>query len=211
MQAAGLDAFLAGGLDAFLASYNCFYGWSGRFPGQLQLFFMDSKGDGKHFWNVLFSTRFGPVFMVVCRSAGGWFGRFPGQWFGRFPAQLQLFFMNSKGDGKHFWNVLGVCLWWFAVAQAAGLDAFLAGGLDAFLASYNCVFYEAFLKRIWKGNGKHFWNVLFSTRFGPVFMVVCRSAGGWFGRFPAQWFGRFPGQLRFLPSFVPWFLSSSFP
>ena len=49
VQAAGLDAFLAGGLDAFLASYNCFYGWSGRFPGQLQLFFMDSKGDGKHF------------------------------------------------------------------------------------------------------------------------------------------------------------------
>ena len=81
--------------------------------------------------------------MVVCRSAGGWFGRFPAQWFGRFPGQLQLFFMDSKGDGKHFGNVLfstclGLCLWWFAVVQAAGLDAFLAGGLDAFLASYNC-------------------------------------------------------------------------
>ena len=76
--------------------------WFGRFPGQLQLVSMDSKGDGKHFGNVLFSTRFGPVSMVVCRSAGGWFGRFPGRWFGRFPGQLQLFFMDSKGDGKHF-------------------------------------------------------------------------------------------------------------
>ena len=106
-QAAGLNAFVASGLDAFLARYNCFlwilkvtgstlcwhYGgwfgrfpgqWFGRFPGQLHLFFMDSKGDGRHFWNVLFSGRLGPVSMVVCCSAGGWFGRFRGQWFGRF-------------------------------------------------------------------------------------------------------------------------------
>ena len=55
MQAAGLDAFLAGGLDAFLASHNCFL-WIPKVTG-----------------NVLFSTRFGPVSMVVCRSAGGWF------------------------------------------------------------------------------------------------------------------------------------------
>ena len=34
--------------------------------------------------------------------------------------------------------VLALCLWWFAVAQAAGLDAVVASGLDAFFASYNC-------------------------------------------------------------------------
>ena len=34
--------------------------------------------------------------------------------------------------------VLALCIWWFAVAQAAGLDAFVASGLDAFFASYNC-------------------------------------------------------------------------
>ena len=45
---------------------------------------------------------------------------------------LQLFFMDSKSDGRHFFRVcfwlcfllvLGLCLWWFAVVQAAGLDA----------------------------------------------------------------------------------------
>ena len=116
--------------------------WFGRFPGQLHLFFMDSKGDGRHFWNVLFSGRLGPVSMVVCCSAGGWFGRCRGQWFGRFPGQLHLFFMDSKGDGRHFWNVL------------------------------------------------------FSGRLGPVSMVVCCSAGGWFGRCRGQWFGRFLRQLQ---------------
>ena len=185
------------GLDAFLASYNCFL-WIPKVTGSI------------------FETFCFPLVLDLClwwfavvQAAG--LDAFLASGLDAFLASYNCFFMNSKGNGKHFWNVLGVCLWWFAVAQAAGLDAFLAGGLDAFLASYNCVFYEAFLKRIWKGNGKHFWNVLFSTRFGPVFMVVCRSAGGWFGRFPGQWFGRFPGQLRFLPSFVPWFLSSSFP
>ena len=64
-QAVDLDAFVASGLDAFLARYN----W-------------DSKG--------------------LCWHYGGWFGRFPGQWFGRFPGQLHLFFMDSKGDGRHF-------------------------------------------------------------------------------------------------------------
>ena len=37
---------------------------------------MDSKSDGRHFSGLflaLFFTRFGPVLMVVCRSAGGWF------------------------------------------------------------------------------------------------------------------------------------------
>ena len=41
-------------------------------------------------------------------------------------------FMDSKGDGRHFFRVcfwlcfllvLGLCMWWFAVVQAAGLDA----------------------------------------------------------------------------------------
>ena len=36
--------------------------------------------------------------------------------------------------------VLALCIWWFAVAQAAGLDAFVASGLDAFFASYNNCF-----------------------------------------------------------------------
>ena len=31
--------------------------------------------------------------------------------------------------------VLALCLWWFAVAQAAGLDAFVASGLGAFYGS----------------------------------------------------------------------------
>ena len=189
--------------DAFFASYNCFlwipkvtgsilcwhYGgwfgrfpgqWFGRFPGQLHLFFMDSKGDGRHFWNVLFSGRLGPVYMVVCCSAGGWFGRCRGQWFGRFPGQWFLvtlvfygfqrflrwfgrcqldaflasgldaflasytcFLWIPKVTGGIFETfcfpvVLALCLWWFAVAQAAGLDAVVASGLDAFFASYNC-------------------------------------------------------------------------
>ena len=150
---------------------------------------MDSKGDGRHFWNVLFSGRLGPVYMVVCCSAGGWFGRFRGQWFGRFLRQLQLFFMDSKGDGKHsvlalrrlvwtlswpvvwtlsrpvtvvfygfqrwreaflkrcFSVVLALCIWWFAVAQVDGLDAFMASGLDAFVFYGFQRWREAFLKR----------------------------------------------------------------
>ena len=36
--------------------------------------------------------------------------------------------------------VLTLCIRWFAVAQAAGLDAFVASGLDAFFAR-TIVFY----------------------------------------------------------------------
>ena len=71
-QAAGLDAVVASGLDAFFASYNCFL-WIPKVTGS-----------------------------ILCWHYGGWFGRFPGQWFGRFPGQLHLFFMDSKGDGRHF-------------------------------------------------------------------------------------------------------------
>ena len=71
-EAAGLNAFVASGLDAFLARYNCFL-WIPKVTGS-----------------------------TLCWHYGGWFGRFPGQWFGRFPGQLHLFFMDSKGDGKHF-------------------------------------------------------------------------------------------------------------
>ena len=103
---------------------------------------MDSKGDGRHFFR-LFSTRFGPVYMVVCRSAGGWFGRFGCAliWVRRgvgnvvtivFTWLVKIVFMDSKGDGRHFFRVcfwlcfplvLGLCIWWFAVVQAAGVYA----------------------------------------------------------------------------------------
>ena len=148
--------------------------WFGRFPGQLHLFFMDSKGDGRHFWNVLFSGRLGPVSMVVCCSAGGWFGRCRGQWFGRFLRQLQLFFMDSKGDGKHSVLALRRLVWTLSWPVVWTLSFFMDS----------------------KGDGRHFWNVLFSGRLGPVYMVVCCSAGGWFGRFRGQWFGRFLRQLQ---------------
>ena len=50
------------------------------FTWLVKIVFMDSKGDGRHFFSglflALFSTRFGPVYMVVCCSAGGWCGRF---------------------------------------------------------------------------------------------------------------------------------------
>ena len=45
---------------------------------------------------------------------------------------ITIVFMDSKSDGRHFFRVcfwlcfllvLGLCLWWFAVVQAAGLDA----------------------------------------------------------------------------------------
>ena len=143
--------------------------WFGRFPGQLHLFFMDSKGDGRHFWNVLFSGRLGPVYMVVCCSAGGWFGRFRGQWFGRFLRQLQLVFMDSKGDGKHSVLALRRLVWTLSWPVVWTLSFFMDS----------------------KGDGRHFWNVLFSGRLDPVYKVVCCSAGGWFGRFRGQWFGRF--------------------
>ena len=85
VPAAGLDAFLASGLDAFLASYNCFL-WIPKVTESI------------------FETFCFPLVLGLCLwwFAGGWFGRFPAQWFGRFPGQLQLFFMDSKGDGKHF-------------------------------------------------------------------------------------------------------------
>ena len=44
---------------------------------------------------------------------------------------VTIVFMDSKSDGRHFFRVcfwfcfllvLGLCLWWFAVVQAAGLD-----------------------------------------------------------------------------------------
>ena len=45
---------------------------------------------------------------------------------------VKIVFMDSKGDGRHFFRVcfwlcfplvLGLCIWWFAVVQAAGVDA----------------------------------------------------------------------------------------
>ena len=91
----------------------------------------------------LFFTRFGPVLMVVCRSAGGWFGCLGCAlwvllWCGQgggyicFCWLVTIVFMDSKSDGRHFFRVcfwlcflfvLGLCLWRFAVVQAAGLDA----------------------------------------------------------------------------------------
>ena len=106
----------AAGLEAFLASYNCFlFFWTLSWP-VIQFFLMDSKNDGRHSWNVLFSGRFGPASMVVCCSAGGWFGPFPG-----FQRWREALF--SGCFGLCFPVVLGLCLWWFAVVQAAGLDA----------------------------------------------------------------------------------------
>ena len=114
---------MASGLDAFPASYSCFL-WIPKVTGGI--------------FETLFFGRLGPVYMVVCCSAGGWFGRFHGQWFGRF-----RFLWIPKVTGGIFETfcfpvVLALCIWWFAVAQAAGLDAFVASGLDAFFASYNC-------------------------------------------------------------------------
>ena len=72
-----------------------------------------------------------------------------------FLASYNCFLWIPKVTGnifETFWFsvVLGLCIWSFAVVQAAGLDAFLASGLDAFLASYNCFNMDS------KGDGRHF-------------------------------------------------------
>ena len=91
--------------------------------------------------------------MVVCCSAGGWFGRFRGQWFGRFLRQLQLVFMDSKGDGKHSVLALRRLVWTLSWPVVWTLSFFMDS----------------------KGDGRHFWNVLFSGRLDPVYKVVCCS------------------------------------
>ena len=179
VQAAGLDAWavLSGsccgaGKVVTLVFTIVFYGFQ---KWQAALF--------SGLFLALFFTRFGPVLMVVCRSAGGWFGRLGfalwvllwcGQ--GGYTCFYNCFFMDSKSDGRHFFRVcfwlcfllvLGLCLWWFAVVQAAGLDAWavLSGSrcgegnvvtLVFYLASYNCFFFMDS-----KRDGRHFFRVCF--------------------------------------------------
>ena len=107
-QAVDLDAFVASGLDAFLARYNCFL-WI-------------------------------PKVCVGTTAAG--LDAFLASGLDAFLASYTCFLWIPKVTGGIFETfcfpvVLALCIWWFAVAQAAGLDAFVASGLDAFFASYN--------------------------------------------------------------------------
>ena len=186
VQAAGLDAFLPSGLDAFLASYNCFL-WIPKVTGSNFETFCFPLVLGLCLW-----------WFAVVQAAG--LDAFLAGGLDAFLASYNCFLWIPKVTGSIFETfcfplVLGLCLWWFAVVQAAGLDAFLPSGLDAFLASYNCFLW---IPKVTGSIFETFCFHLFSTRFGPVSMVVCRSAGGWFGRFPGRWFGRFPGQLQLI-------------
>ena len=94
--------------------------------------------------------------------------------------------MDSKGNGRRFFQVcfcfvfplvLGLCLWWFAVVQAAGLDALAvfwsgsccgAGNVVTIVFTWlvTIVFMDS------KGNGRHFFRVCFWLCF-PLVLGLC--------------------------------------
>ena len=89
----------------------------------------------------LFSGCLWAAFCVGTKAAG--LDAFVASGLDAFLASYTCFLWIPKVTGGLFETlcfpvVLALCIWRFAVAQAAGLDAFVASGLDAFLASYNC-------------------------------------------------------------------------
>ena len=207
VQAAGVDAL------AVL--------WSGSRRGEgnvvtivftwlATIVFMDSKGDGRHFFRVCFWLCF-PLVLGLCmwwfavvQAAGVdalavlWSGSRRGE--GNvvtivFTWLATIVFMDSKGDGRHFFRVcfwlcfplvLGLCMWWFAVVQAAGVDALAVlwsgsrrGEGNVVTIVFTWLVIIVFMDS--KGDGRHFFRVCFWLCFPLV--LVCCSAGGWFGRF----------------------------
>ena len=76
-----------------------------------------------------------------------------------------------------FCRVAGLCIWWFAVAQSVGLRAMLwwRRPLEEAVQGELSFFFNALV-----GDVRHFLGHGVLSCCGPVYMVVCRSAIGWF-------------------------------